>query len=80
MTEEQTRAIVANALASIAPEADAQTIDATKDFRLALELDSFDFLRLMQALHDATGVSIPEDDYPLVTTIRGLATYISQRA
>lgn len=77
MTEDQIREIIAKALAAIAPDADMRSVDAVIDLRIALGLDSFDFLRLMQAVHAATGVSIPEDAYGAVTTIRGLTTYIS---
>lgn len=77
MTEDQIRTVVAEALKAIAPDADVAPLDATADYRTVLGLDSFDFLRLMQALHGATGVSIPEDAYGDVTSIRGLTVYIN---
>lgn len=79
MTEDQTREIIAKALAAIAPDADMRSVDAVTDLRTALGLDSFDFLRLMQAVHAATGVSVPEDDYGAVTTIQGLTAYITAK-
>jgi acyl carrier protein len=77
MTEDQIREVVSNALASLAPDADVGSVEAGVDFRTTLGLDSFDFLRLMQAVHTATGVTIPEDDYGTVTSIHGLTVYIS---
>jgi len=77
VTEDQVREVVAKALASLAPDADVRSVDAGVDFRTALGLDSFDFLRLMQAVHAATGITIPEDEYGAVTSIHGLAAYIS---
>ena len=38
-----------------------------------------DFLNAMIAVHDATGVDIPEADYGEVATLDGLVRYISRR-
>lgn len=77
MTEGQVREVITKALASLAPDADVRSVEAGVDLRTTLGLDSFDFLRLIQAVHTATGVTIPEDDYGSVTSIHGLAVYIS---
>ncbi|WP_307461817.1 acyl carrier protein [Pseudarthrobacter oxydans] len=44
--------------------------------RQDLELDSLDFLRLVETIDTATGVDIPERDYPAVATVKGLIGYL----
>jgi acyl carrier protein len=46
----------------------------------ACGLDSMDFLNLMIALHDATGVDVPERDDPQLMTIEGAVDYVSTRS
>jgi acyl carrier protein len=36
-----------------------------------------DFLNLVTALHEETGIDVPERDYPLVATIDGFVTYVA---
>ena len=38
-----------------------------------------DFLNLMEAIAAATGVEVPERDYPQVSTLAGLTAYIDAR-
>jgi len=38
-----------------------------------------DFLNLVTAVSEATGVDIPERDYPLVATLSGCVTYVASR-
>lgn len=44
--------------------------------RQDLELDSLDFLRLVEVIDTDTGVDIPERDYPAVATVDGLVGYL----
>lgn len=76
MNSSEATAAVAAALAHIAPEADLGTVDPAAPFRSELDLDSLDFLALVQSLHDATGVDIPETDYGRVATLRQLSDYL----
>ena len=76
MNETKARAAVATALAGIAPEVSLETIDAGARLRDEIDLDSLDFLNLVQALRDATGVDIPEADYPRVDTLQDLMQYL----
>jgi acyl carrier protein len=46
----------------------------------ALDLDSFDFLTFVQALHDASGVDVPEIDYPQIATLDGVVGYLEAHA
>lgn len=80
MTTDQATAALAAALAGIAPEIDLTTVDPDSRLRDELDLDSLDFLSLVQKLHDATGVDIPEADYGKVETLNALVDYLVQRA
>lgn len=64
------------ALANIAPEIELTVVDPDAPLRAEVDLDSLDFLSLVQSLHDATGVDIPEVDYGRVDTLNHLAGYL----
>lgn len=80
MTEDDARTAVRAAIALIAPE--IEEADLTDDARLRqdLELDSLDFLRLVETLAGQTGVDIPESDYAQVATVAGLVAYLAARS
>jgi acyl carrier protein len=69
-------ATVRAVLARIAPEADLDTLPPDADLQETLDLDSMDFLNFMIAVKDATGVEVPERDYPQVSSLRGCADYV----
>jgi acyl carrier protein len=69
-------AVIADALAEIAPDVDATRVD--DDLHDDLGLDSMDLLNLAAAVSDATGVDIPDRDYGRLTTIAKLATYVER--
>jgi acyl carrier protein len=74
-----TRAVVESVLHRIAPELSLEMIDGGADLQADLDLDSMDFLNFVIALHDETGVDIPERDYPLVATVEGCVRYLDAR-
>lgn len=76
MSTEEIRNAVLQALHRIAPEADLTALSPDADLREALEIDSFDFLRFVIALHEALGVDIPEADYPKLTTLNAAVSYL----
>ena len=43
------------------------------------DLDSMDILNLAVAIHDRTGIDIPEADYPKLATLAGAIAYLSER-
>ena len=71
MTDDEIKAIVLRAIGAIAPEADLDQIDPAVDLREQLDIDSMDGLNIMIGIHEATGVDIPEADYPLSLACRG---------
>lgn len=78
MNASETRALVANVLSGIAPEADLSSIGDSEDLREALDLDSMDFLNFVVGLSKGSGLSIPEADYPRLVTMNGLLRYMDR--
>jgi len=72
-------AVVREAIERVAPDVDAQAIPLAAEYRQEAELDSMDFLALLAAIEDRTGVAVPELDYPDVMTIEALARYLVDR-
>lgn len=78
MSGQDMRVVLAEALASVAPEADFDSLRDEEDLREALELDSMDFFNFIVAVHKATGVDIPERDYPELATLAGAKAYLGR--
>lgn len=77
MDATQVRALAAEVLAGIAPEADLATVREDQDLREALDLDSMDFMNFVIGLSERSGVNIPEADTPRLRTLRGLVAYLA---
>ena len=79
MTDDQIKALVLAELNKIAPEVDLDEIDPAVDLREQVDLDSMDLLNLAIAIHQATGVDIPEADYPQMASLDGCVAYLRSR-
>lgn len=79
MNEIDARAAVLDALNEVAPDVETDDLDGSERLRQDLELDSLDFLRLLETLARTTGVTASEDDYPGLTTVRSLIDYVAAR-
>ncbi|WP_115787698.1 acyl carrier protein [Arthrobacter silvisoli] len=77
MNEQDARAVVHAAIGKVAPDVDLADVDEGSRLRQDLELDSLDFLRLVEIIDTDTGVNIPERDYPAVVTVAGLIGYLA---
>jgi len=71
------RSLLARLLHRIAPEIDLVTVDDDALLRDDFDLDSMDFLNLVTALHDETGIEVPERDYPQLATVGGFSAYVA---
>lgn len=80
MTEQEATELIGAVLHGIAPEVDLRSADADGDLQEQLDIDSMDFLNLVEGVHDRTGIDIPERDYPQVSTLRGLVRYVMARS
>lgn len=76
MTKDEAKRIATEILAQIAPEADLSALPNAAELREALDLDSIDFQNFVIALHERTGLPIPESDYPKLATLAGVAAYL----
>ena len=73
------RQTILDAIERIAPDVDASTLPDDVDFREEAELDSMDFLSVLNAIQDATGVEVPELDYSRIMTIAQFSDYLTAR-
>jgi acyl carrier protein len=78
MTNDEARHLIRSVLHTVAPEADLDEVSPGETLQEALDLDSIDFLNLVIGLHEATGWEIPEKDYPLLATLEGAVTYLTE--
>jgi acyl carrier protein len=78
MTGIEAQDLIFGVLRDIAPEADPATVAGNEDLREALDLDSMDFMNFVVALHERTGLDIPEADYPKLRTIDGAVAYLAR--
>ena len=79
MSNDEIKAIVLRAISDIAPEADLAHLDPAVDVREQLDIDSMDSLNIMIGIHEATGVDIPEADYPLMNTLNACVAYLAKK-
>ena len=77
MTPDQAREVIEMTLASVAPDADLADLAPDADLRNGLELDSLDFLRLVEILSERTGRQIREDDYPQLATLASMVKFLA---
>jgi acyl carrier protein len=76
VSPDDARALLAQLLHRIAPEVDLDDVDDSALLQDEMDLDSMDFLNLVTALHDATGIEVPERDYPSLSTVGGFVAYV----
>lgn len=74
------REVIRRAIEQVAPDVDADSIPDDVDFREEADLDSMDFLGVLNAVHDATGHEVPERDYAAILTIADFAGYLEAAA
>ncbi len=78
-TEHELRDIVIRALTDVAPDVDVSIIDPAEDLADQLDIDSMDFLTVIVAIHEQTGIDIPERDYPKLATLDDAVAYLAAR-
>ncbi len=77
MTPDQAKRAIEEALALIAPNADADGLTPDADLRETLELDSLDFLNFVEELSKRAGQRIDEDDYPHLATMASAVSFLA---
>lgn len=76
MNETDIRESVLAELSLIAPELDPTRLKAGQPLREQVDLDSFDWLRFLVALHERLEVDIPEADYRKLASVDQLVAYL----
>ena len=71
--------VVMRALRRVFPYIYIEEIDRFAPLADELDLRPSDFVRVMAAITEQTGLTVPERDYPLVTTLDGLEQYLKSR-
>ena len=80
MTSENIHQIIVALLQQIAPDTEPSELKLDENIRETLNIDSFDFLQFVIALHEKTGVEIPEEDYGKINTIQNAIGYIQGKS
>lgn len=79
LSAEAIRTAFIESILDVAPEADLQALKPDRPLRAQLDIDSFDFLRVLEALHARTGIEVPEADYPKLDTFGGALAYLAKQ-
>jgi acyl carrier protein len=77
VNDAELRAAVLACLVQVAPDIEVSAIDPRADLAEQLDLDSMDFLNVVVALHERTGIDIPERDYPKLDTLDRAVAYLA---
>jgi acyl carrier protein len=72
------RAVFENVLASVAPEVDLATVDPDEALSVQLDLDSMDFVTIMERLQAAAGIIISDRDASQLQTLNQVLDYLSR--
>jgi acyl carrier protein len=80
MTDTEIKAAIFEELKKVAPESEPATLAPDANVRATLDIDSFDFLNFLIALHERLGVEIPEADYGKLGTLDAMVAYLSAKA
>ncbi|MBI1395976.1 MAG: acyl carrier protein [Betaproteobacteria bacterium] len=79
LTPDQLRQALVESILDVAPEADMGTVRPDRPLRAQLDIDSFDFLRVLEGLHARTGIDVPEADYGKMETLESSLAYLATR-
>lgn len=80
MTADQIKQTIIKEIITVAPEIEEDEILPNESIQRALEIDSFDFLKILTALNGKLGVEVPEADYAQVDTLDHMVEYFSRRS
>lgn len=79
MTTEQIKQTIIEQILTVAPDIEQEEIEPNANLQRSLEIDSFDFLKVLTALNEELGVDVPEADYAQVDTLEHMADYFKAR-
>jgi acyl carrier protein len=80
MDAEKIKSQIIAVLVDVAPEVELENLDPAKSFRDQFEFDSIDFVDLMLRLEKRLGITIPQSDYPKLSSLNGALRYLMSTA
>jgi len=79
MTKDETKKVVLEIIADIAPDEDISNLKGDVRLRDQMQLDSMDFLDIVMELRKRHGIEVPEADYPNLATLDSCADYLTPK-
>ncbi|MGO9991856.1 MAG: acyl carrier protein [Steroidobacteraceae bacterium] len=79
MSRDEVRKALIDSILDVAPEADFTQVRPDRPVRGQIDIDSFDFLTILENLHEKIGVNVPESDYGKMMTLDGSVDYLVRR-
>ena len=79
MSRDEVRKALIDSILDVAPEADFTQVRPDRPVRGQIDIDSFDFLTILENLHENIGVDVPESDYGKMMTLDGSVDYLVRR-
>jgi acyl carrier protein len=76
VNDTEARQTIATAFSLVAPDIDLDDVDPGAELRVETDLDSMDFLELIEVISTRIGRDIPERDYPRTATLDDFADYL----
>lgn len=80
MTPDQARAALQEAIAHVVPGADLTGLPDDADLRDAFELDSLDFVEVVEQLSGIVGFRIEDHEAEALRTVESAARFLTARA
>jgi len=79
LSRDEVRKALIDSILDVAPEADFTQVRPDRPVRGQIDIDSFDFLTILENLHEKIGVDVPEADYGKMMTLDGSVDYLVRR-
>lgn len=79
MNAQEAEQLVRSTLLDVAPDLAGEAIDPALPFRDQFDFDSMDFLHFIVGLSRATGIDIPERDYPRLGNLHACMKYLHEK-
>jgi acyl carrier protein len=75
-SRDEIRQALIDSILAVAPEADFAEVRPDLPVREQLDIDSLDFLTILEHLNKKLGISVPEADYGKMITLDGSVDYL----
>jgi acyl carrier protein len=79
MTQDETKQVVLEIIADIAPDEDISNLKADVRLRDQMQLDSMDFLDIVMELRKRHNIEVPEADYIQLASLDSCAAYLTPK-